>query len=357
MPKRIPSTLAALLALGASLAWGQTPFFTDGPAFGGSRVFSGGLNPLGNPARFDQGAPGMYLSYVDGDQRSKDSASILNDLVSTDPRAVSSALPRLADSPWSLRTRGYAVAYLDKTVNSSFSREELNGFSAAPDLDATHAGSAAALLLNGTTFDLRRATVDRLTTGVGSKDGGTAMGLTFRMEQWHYGARTAALNPAAGQLPVTDPGSLLSITDTSNRATAITVDAGFTFELAEGIRVGATGDRLLRRKFQDVDEKPQFRAGLQLDLGTAATLCLEGDLNDAMRMPLPVKQRTTSASLRFQASPTVSLLLGAERRRMDDVSVTRAGATLFLRMGWLNAGFGMQFGQDRPLKGAGLKVY
>ena len=36
----------------------QTPLFTDGPAFGGSKVFSEGMNPLGNPARFDRRPPG-----------------------------------------------------------------------------------------------------------------------------------------------------------------------------------------------------------------------------------------------------------------------------------------------------------
>ena len=43
----------------------------DGPSFGGSRVFSEGLNSLGNPARFDRCLPGWYFSALDGDLKAK----------------------------------------------------------------------------------------------------------------------------------------------------------------------------------------------------------------------------------------------------------------------------------------------
>ena len=40
----------------------QTPLFTDGTAFGGSKVFSEGLNPRGNWARTSQAPDGYFFS-------------------------------------------------------------------------------------------------------------------------------------------------------------------------------------------------------------------------------------------------------------------------------------------------------
>ena len=66
---------ASLVAGGTSAPAQALP---DGPAFGGSKVFSLGFNPLGNSARFDQAPPGWYLGRVAGDLKSKDHPDALD---------------------------------------------------------------------------------------------------------------------------------------------------------------------------------------------------------------------------------------------------------------------------------------
>ena len=77
-----PKTSLARIVLAASAVCAplvaQTPLFTDGPAFGGSKVFSEGANPLGNPARYGQAQGGYYFTFLNGDQESKNTESILN---------------------------------------------------------------------------------------------------------------------------------------------------------------------------------------------------------------------------------------------------------------------------------------
>src|SRR5512146_10654 len=78
---RILSALALGAALGLVPVSAQTPFFLDGTATGGSKVFSEGMNPLGNCARFDQPQqPATYFTYLDGDQRAQDNKTAMDDL-------------------------------------------------------------------------------------------------------------------------------------------------------------------------------------------------------------------------------------------------------------------------------------
>jgi len=134
------------------------------------------------------------------------------------------------------------------------------------------------------------------------------------------------------------------------------LDAGMVLELAQGVRMGLTGDQLNAKHLWGVDLQPQFRAGLQLDLGQSASLSLEGDLNAAQRMPFPVKQQSNSASLRYSLSQAAVVILGVEQRKVDGVSVTRGGATIQIRTDSVLLALGFQAGQDRPLKGATLMV-
>jgi hypothetical protein len=88
---RTPILLRLLVVSSAACAplCAQTPLFTDGSTFGGSQVFSEGLNPNGNPARIGQAPAGYYLSFVDGDQRAKDNKSILSTINSSSGSAAS----------------------------------------------------------------------------------------------------------------------------------------------------------------------------------------------------------------------------------------------------------------------------
>lgn len=352
IPTRFPSRL--VLALLASLIplSAQSPLFTDGPAFGGSKVFSEGRNPMGNPARCDQAAPGWYFTYLDGDQRAKDNRSLLQDSAN----GVPDALNKLQDAPWAQRTKAYGVVGVRDATQFGFTREEFNSMTAFPDLEPSRSGSAG----NGTWVLGRRASVDRISFGGGSSQGATAFGASLRLERWRNGLQTAALNPGlvgGSELSMTDlDHSLLATTATTQKTLTYAMDMGFTAELAQGLRLGITLDQLNPKHLWDVYMQPQFRAGLQFDLGPAAKLAVESDVNPAARMPFPEKQQSSSASLRFAASPAVVFIVGAEHRKIGEVSTTRGGVTLQLRTEALLVGLGFQFGQDRPLRGATLMV-
>jgi len=345
-------TLAALPALAQA--------FPDAPSFGGSKVFSLGLNPLGNSARFDQALPGWYMGTWTGDLKPKDQTKALDALTAAlggDSFAYGGAFTRLNDNPWAERQRSFgAIMSQAGGIHGSLSREEITGLLASPDLDPSHRGSVAALALNTTSFDLRRATVNRFVVGAGSMQDGVAYGYTIRLEDWRVGQRTAALNPSAGQIAIGDPKTLLDFKDTEKKHFAGTIDAGVIFELSPGIRVGGMVDRLVPRTIGDVKEQAQARAGIQMDLGSFAQFSVESDLNEAARMPFIAKQRSLSASLRISANPTVQVLLGGERRTLAGISTQSFGATLYVRAGSFLVGAGMQVGQDKPLVGLGLKV-
>ena len=195
-----------------------------------------------------------------------------------------------------------------------------------------------------------------MVTGAGSLQEGVSYGFAVRVEDWHLGRQTAALNPLPGQVPIGDPRGLLDFKDTTERHFAATVDGGLVLELSQGIRLGGMVDRLVPRTFGDIRELPQVRAGLQMDLGSFAQFSVESDINEAARMPFVAKQRTLSASLRVAANPTVQLLLGGQRRTLAGVASQAFGATLYIRAGSFMLGAGMQVGQDKPLMGLGLKV-
>jgi hypothetical protein len=345
--------LITLLALASGTLSAQAPIFADGAALGGSRVFSEGLNPLGNPARFDKPTTGIYLGWAEGDAGAKETKTALTSFA--DPTRIASGLATLADQSWALRTRALGVAYVEKGMYTSYTREENTSLFAVPDLDSGHLG--AGIGLNTTTVDVRRAVVDRLCVGAGSFAQGSGYGISVRVERWKTGQVFAAFLPATGQLALVGQ-DLLEFQDTvDSTTTTATLDLGFTYELIPGIRFGATVDRLLPHHFGDVYEAPQGRVGFQMDLGSTVQLSVDSDLNKAMRMPFPVPQRITTASLRLSPSPSFTLILGAEQRSLADQALIRGGITLFVHSGSWHVGAGIQAGQDRPMKGAALSVY
>lgn len=316
-----------LLVLASAPAVAQTPFFTDGPAFGGSRVFSEGLNPLGNSARFDRAATGTYLSWTQGDNGGKETLEALK----TGNVAL---LGGLAENSWALRTRAYGISYADKGVHSSYTHEELTGALVNPNLGAQAPN----------TLELRRAVVDRTCVGAGRFDQGSGYGIVMRVERWRTGTQAA-------QAPLPGSQDYLAFTGTQATTTLVTFDLGYTLEIAQGIRFGATVDRLLARHFGDVYEGPLLRAGFQVDLGSMAQLSVDSDINRAMRMPFPIRQRVTTASLRLAPSPILTLAFGAERRTLGGEPLIRGGVNLFLNSPTWRLGAGFQFSQERPMMG------
>ena len=361
-----PSLLSrSAVALAASLLplAAQTPLYNDGTQFGGCKVFSQGLNPLGNPSRFDQAPDGWYLTVIDGDQRASGNDTSLQNTTSADPVAVSNALAQLADSPWALRTRAYGITGVKGGMNFGFSREEFHSMVAYPDLDPAHLGTAALLqTMNSSWVDGRSTKVDRLNFGGGGNTSGTSVGYNVRLESWQMGTITPFLkNPAGGFTPSTFPYQ--SINDyvmgygtTTEKSLNWALDVGFTTEVAQGLRIGAMVDQLNHKLLWDVDLKPQVRGALQIDLGPNTQVTVEGDINGVERMPFPVKQQSSSASLRYQVSPSVIFVVGGERRKIDGDLATRLGATLVLKTSAILLSIGFQAGNDRPLKGLALMV-
>ena len=337
--------VVAASAVAAPL-WAQTPLFNDGGAFGGSKVFSEGLNPLGNPARTSQAKAGWSFTYLDGDQRAKDNKAILAQASAPDPATAAAGLAQLAGAPWALRTRAYGIQTIQNSASLAYTRELANGILAHPDL----AGGAS-------TLDGRRTTVDRISVGGGGPvQGSLNLGGTLRIERWAMGQQVASYAPPPGAGFGDPENTLMTFAGTTARTVTYAMDMGLVMELAPGVRAAATLDQLNAKTLWDVHLKPQLRAGLQLDLGQIAKLSLEGDLNATEQMPFPVKQKTAGASLRLVVGPSTVFLVGAEQRKVGDSTTTRAGATLQIHMTSLQLSVGFQAGQDRPMMGGTLVV-
>ena len=359
--KSLSRTALALPAAFLPLA-AQTPLLNDGTAFGGSKVFSEGLSPLSSPARNSQTPAGWYFGYVSGDQRAQDNSSILQDTTSAVPATVTNALGQLQDAPWAVRTKGYAIVGLRDKMSFGYSREEFNSLLAHLDVDPRDTGSAVALQGNASFVDARRAIVDRLHIGGSTQATGTEVGYRLRIEKWERGTADIFMAQVPGALGGASfpfqsvDNAAMGLASTDYRTSNWALDLGFTTQLAQGIRLGATVDQLNGKRLWDVAMKPQLRAALQLDLGPATQLTLESDVNGVERMPFPVKQQSANASLHYQMSSAVVFILGAERKRIGESAVTRAGATLQLRTQSVLLSFGFQAGQDKPMMGLAAMV-
>ncbi len=336
-----------LLLLSAGPVFAQS--FADGSTFGGSRVFSMGADPFANPARFDQLPQGIYLGADLGDlkPRGEKDASDAVLAAETDPSLLPSALSATAEHPWAERERVYGLAWAwTGGIRLGYTRVDERGAFAMTDLS-----------LPQLTLDARAVVVDRLYAGAGSQAGRTAFGFTVRLERARFGQQTFALTPGAGQLPLGDPSAPLEGVALTHSVTSATVDLGLVQELGQGFRFGLTLNRLAPRRFGDLKEDPQGRAGVQVDLGASMKLSVESDLNAAERLPFAVKARTQGASLLIQVSPAAFLTIGAERHRFAGAPAsTVLGAAFHWRAAPLIFALGLRFGDDRPLASAAFRL-
>lgn len=338
---------AALILLFALPAAAQS--FADGTGFGGSRVFSSGDSPMGNPARYDQLPEGVYFGADWGDLTPHGYAQATTDLVAAeiDPSRLPSALAGMADHPWALRERSYGLAWAwTGGLRVGYTRDDLRGTFTAVDLASGNA-----------TLDGRQAVVDRLYAGAGSQAGRSALGFTVRVDRVRFGQETLALQPQPGQGLLGDPAVPLDGIPLAHSVTSATVDLGYLFEFSPSVRGGLTLDRLASRRYGDLKEDPQARAGLQADLAPSVKLSLESDLNAAERLPFARKARASAASLRLDLSDAAFLTLGAERRSYEGAPATTAfGASFHYRMAPLVLSFGFRLGDDRPLAAAAFRL-
>ncbi|MBS1767320.1 MAG: hypothetical protein JST05_07975 [Acidobacteria bacterium] len=338
---------AALLLLFALPASAQS--FADGTAFGGSRVFSSGENPMGNAARFDQLPEGVYLGADWGDLTPHGFAQASSGLVAAegDPTLLPSALSGLSRHPWAQREQRYGLAWAwTGGLRVGYTHEDSRGVFATTEPASDNA-----------TLDARQAVVDRLYAGAGSQAGRSALGFTVRVDRVRFGQDAAALQPLPGQASLGDPSAPLNGLPLDHSVTSATVDLGYLFEFSQAVRGGITLDRLAGRRYGDIKEEPQARAGLQVDVTPSMRLALESDLNAAERLPFARKARVSAASLRLDLSGTAFLTIGAERRSFQDASAaTTFGASFHYRMAPLMLSFGLRLGDDRPFAAAAFRL-
>ncbi len=338
---------ALLLLLAAGPAFAQS--FADGSTFGGSRVFSLGADPSANPARFDQLPQGLYLAADLGDLKPRGAKDASDAVLAaeSDASLVPSALSSYADHPWTQREKVYGLAWAwTGGIRFGYTRSDLRGTFATTDLG-----------LPQLSLDARAAVVDRLYAGAGSQAGRTAFGFTVRLERARFGQQTFVLAPTPGQTPLGDPSAPLDGVPFTDSVTSATVDLGLVQELGTGARFGLSLDRLTPRRFGDLKEDPQGRAGLQVDLGASLKFSVESDLNAAERLPFAVKARTQGASLLIQVTPAAFLTLGAERHRFAGAPAnTVLGAAFHWRAAPLLFSLGFRFGDDRPLASAAFRL-
>lgn len=338
---------AALLLLFTLPAAAQS--FADGTAFGGSRVFSSGENPMGNPARYDQLPEGVYLGADWGDHTPHGTTQAGNDLMAaeTDPSLLPAALTGLTNHPWAARERSYGLAWAwTGGLRVGYTHDDLRGTFTTVDLSGGNA-----------ILDARQAVVDRLYAGAGSQAGRSALGFTVRVERVRFGQDLAALQPQPGQTQSGDPTAPLNGLPMDHSVTSATVDFGYLYEFSPAVRGGLTLDRLAGRRYGDLKEDPQARAGLQVDFTPSVKLSLESDLNAAERLPFARKARVSAASLRLDLTASAFLTLGAERRSYEGApSATTFGASFHYRMAPLILSLGLRLGDDRPLAAAAFRL-
>ena len=352
-----PSLARIVLAASAVCAplWAQTPLFTDGPAFGGSKVFSEGMNPLGNPARFDQAPrPATTSASWTATSGPRTTSRILTTTSAPRPGAPWASWPT---PPGPCAPGPTACQHQERRQP----RPDPGGAQFDPGLSGPRRqpGHRSPTTVHGWTGAGPWWTASAwAAAGPGQQGSTTAMGLNLRVERWAMGEIDRALQqPAQVAFPGSAESDLLGATATIDRPGTSAWTPAWCWNWPRACAWALTADQLNPKHLWDVYLQPQFRAGLQLDLGQPAKLSLEGDLNSVERMPFPVKQQSNSASLRF----ALSLGRGApggrraaeDRRRLRHPGRRRPCRSAPAPCCSPSAS---RPGQDRPMKSATLMV-
>jgi len=326
----------------------QAPPFVDGPPFGGASMFVVGISYLGRGGGTDEESF-FAMGHSQGDFGADGFFPRLEDLRGGDAERAAAAARGLRDGPWGARSRGFGLLMCEKGGSAALAREETTSLWA---IGAAGADGG----IEG--FEVRRAVGDRLTLGYTGRGRAMLFGSAVRVERWALGAVRcgpqgipAAGGPGAG---FEDP---LGYGGTQGRSVSCALDAFLGVEPAGGLRMGVQANRLNARRLGDVEERPQYRAGVQIDLGRAARLTLEKDINEAARLPFPAPQRSEAISLRVKANAAVTFSVGAERRAIGGASAARYGAAAWLTGKRHHIGAGFQFGGDGRPWGAAWKMH
>jgi len=343
--------VAALLAAPVALA-AQAPVYIESPAFGGTSMFLEGVSHMGRDSK-RQGTDSFFaMSFSQGDFGADKFFSRLEALKGGDPESADAAARAIKENPWGMRSHSFGLLVCEKGASIAFSREEttslwaVDGIPGVPGIEG----------LGG--FEVRRAVGDGLTFGYTDRSDAFLYGSAIRVERWALGAARCGprgFSMIGGADP--NPEDPLDYMETQGRSFSYAMDAFLGLELASGLRLGVQANRLNARRLGDVEEKTQYRAGLQIDMGQVAQLSIEKDLNEAARLPFPAQARTEAASLRIKANSAVTFSVGAERRIIGEASSVRCGAVVWLTGKQHHLGAGFQFGGERSPWGATWKMY
>jgi len=342
--------LAAPSALSA-----QAPAYIESPVFGGTSMFLEGVSHMGRDSK-RQGTDSFFaMSFSQGDFGADKFFSRLEALKGGDAESADAAARAIKDGPWGTRSHSFGLLVCEKGASIALSREEttsmwaVDGLPDVPGIDGINGFDG---------FEVRRAVGDRLTFGYTDRNDAFLYGSAIRVERWALGA-TRCDPQGFSMIGGTDPNpdDPLDYTETQGRSFSYAMDAFLGLELASGLRLGVQANRLNARRLGDVEEKTQYRAGVQIDMGQVAQLSIEKDLNEAARLPFPAPARTEAASLKIRANSAVTFSLGAERRIIGDASSVRYGAVVWLTGKQHHLGAGFQFGGERSPWGATWKMY
>jgi len=325
----------------------QVSPFVESPAFGGTSLFADGMIPIGDTPQARSGKDMLAFGYATGEQGADSFMSLLDDFSSGNLDKLNAAILGFADSPWGLRSRAYGLLMLAKNGSSLTPRQEMTSLWAKSQ-DNQSVG-----------FDTRRSVVDRLAFTYITQ-GKRYLGSTLRIERWSFGNAYRELGAFTPDAALSQARDLLDY-DRIQKRNNITyaLDAFVGIELPEGIRLAIHADRLTTKRlgrFGDVEEKPQYRAGAQIDIGALFELTVESDINKAMRMPFPVEQKTMAASLKVKANTLITFAIGIERKTMDSQHTTRTGLNVWITGKKHRVGVGLQLGQNRAPWGATWKI-
>jgi hypothetical protein len=204
-------------------------------------------------------------------------------------------------------------------------------------------------------FDVRRSVVERFSVSYTSQ-GKFYYGGTLRIERWGLGSNYQELSAFSPDANLSQAKGLLDYSETQNRSITYAIDTFTGIEIANSLRLAIQANRLTSRRLGDVEEKPQFRAGAQVDLGTMVQLTLESDINEAMRTPFPVMQKSAAVSLKVRANALIAFAIGAERKTMYGRHTVSAGLNAWITGKKNHFGAGFQFGQEKAPWGATWKI-
>lgn len=341
----------------------QVPPFAESTVFGGSKLFIEEFIPSMS-AKISPSRKYFAIGFAQGDQGAGKFISGLDDFASGDFQKVNNAVIKLGDAPWGLRSSSYGLSIHERGTTISITRQEMTSLWAYAWFDNETVN-----------FDVRRSVTDKVSiSSVGSsKSGAFFYGGTLRIERWNYGNEFKLLRSypdsnsfaynnldsladAYGEpweiANINQAKSLLDYDDTPNKNITYALDLFAGLEIAGSLRLAIHSDRLTTRYLGDIEEKPQFRGGAQIDLGSFAQLSLEADLNEAMRVPFPHLRKSESVSLKIKANALITFTIGAERVTLNGHETTRAGLNAWITGKKHRMGMGFQFGQDTTPWGA-----